>query len=166
MRRDDRSPVRSPLSTAILASLLASALTASPALAQEIPAPARPLVPKAAPAAPDGVDTRALRYTGGISLAGLGLLTTLVGGVLAVRAAVSKSDIGAHCDAANRCDLIGYSLGSEAVDFSATATALIPTGLGIAAVGAGLILSTKPWTARPTAWATPRGGGVGLSARW
>jgi hypothetical protein len=165
MRRDDRSPVRSTLSTAILASLLASWLAASPALAEEPPSPVRPLVPRAAPAAIDD-DARALRYTGGISLVGLGLLTTLVGGVLAARAAVSKSDIGAHCDATNHCDLIGYSLGSEAVDFSTTATVLIPTGLGIAAAGAGLILSTKPWTARPTAWATPRGGGVALVARW
>ena len=155
--------MRSPLSAAMLASLLASLLTASPALADEPPTPAGTLVPGAPPAAPDGVDTRSLRFTGGISLAGLGLLTTLVGGVLAVRAAVSKSDIGSHCDATNHCDLVGYSLGSEAVDFSTTATVLIPAGLGIAAAGAGLILSTKPWTApRPTAWATPSGGGVAL----
>ena len=98
----------------------------------------------------------------------MGLLVAATGGVLAGRAAISHRDIGSHCNAANVCDLVGYSLGSEAVDFSTTATAMIPTGLVVAGAGVGLILSTTLRKSRATAWMAPTPGGLVVtgSARW
>jgi hypothetical protein len=155
-----------PLPFAFLAALLVATSSAQPVRADPPPPPAAPLATAAPPPPEDG--TRALRFTGGVSLTGLGLLTAVVGGVVAARAAVSKRDIGSHCNAAGYCDLVGYSLASEAVDFSATATALIPTGLAIAAAGAGLLLSTQPWRPRVTAGIAPTAGGMVVTgvARW
>ena len=155
-----------PLPFTILGAALI-AFGAPPAHAEPLPGTAPLARPAPAPPAPED-GTRALRFTGGVSLTGLGLLTATVGGVLAGRAAVSKRDIGDHCNAASYCDLVGYSLASEAVDFSTMATALIPLGLGLAAGGAGLLISTRPWKPRVTAGITPTAGGmvVTAGARW
>ncbi len=76
--------------------------------------------------------------------------------------------MGNHCNAASYCDLIGYSLASEAVDFSAMATALIPLGLGVAAAGTGPLISTRPWKPRVSAGIAPTAGGMVITgvARW
>ena len=144
-----------------LAGLTALTLAARPALAD--PPLATPAPAPAAPAPSD--DTRALRFTGGITLGGVGALFVVLGGVLGVRAIVDKSAIGAHCDGAARCDLVGYTLGSEAQDFAALSTVSFAIGLPALAAGVALAVSGAPKKDAGRAWYLPPGGRA-FGVRW
>jgi hypothetical protein len=145
--------------------------TARPALADP---PAIAPLPASLPSPPPPRDdTRALRFTGGVSLTAIGGISLLVGGILSVRALVSKADIGAHCDAALQCDLTGYTYGSQARDFALISTVFLTGGILVASGGVGLLLSSKPWqpgldprASRASAWIAPTPSGVVAGARW
>ncbi len=147
----------------LLAGLTALPLLAPPAMADPPLATAAPL-----PAPPRFDENRALRFTGGISLAGFGVLFTVLGGVLGVRAIVDKSQIGAHCDAAARCDLVGYTLGSEAQDFAELSTVGLVIGLPAVVAGVVLAVSGAPKKGRERAWLMPATGTGGrtIGVRW
>jgi hypothetical protein len=169
--------MRSPV---LLVPALALLTLAQPAAADPDGPPASPppipqpvaLAPTA-PAPPPIDETRALRFTSGVSLTGIGLTAVILGSVIGVRALVSKNDIGAHCDAAGTCDLTGYTYGSQAQDLARFSTICFGAGLGMAAAGVGLLLSAKPWkpgiwpgSSSATAWIAPARSGVVLGARW
>ncbi len=91
---------------------------------------------------------RPLRFTSGVSLTGIGALSLITSGVLLGRAVVDKSEIGSHCNAAKKCDLIGYTLASEAEDFALTSTVMFVVGIAATAVGVPLLVSGRPQTER------------------
>jgi hypothetical protein len=139
----------------VLLASLAFAATSRTARADETPKPAPP--------ADDG--WRQLRFTAGVSLTSIGALTLITGAVLGVRAIVDKNAVGSHCNRLAQCDLNGYTIGSEAQDFSLVSTAMFAVGLTSAAVGIGLLVSAVPKKPPTTAWVglARRGVAVGLS---
>ncbi len=140
-------------------------LVSSHPLDPQTPGPVGPVA--AAPTAPPPeTDWRRLRFTAGVSLTALGLVTVVLGSVLGVRAIVSKDHIGAHCSAAGKCDLTGWTYLAEAQDFSSTSTACFILGPLAMAVGGGLLISSRPWKPGATAWIRPTLGGVAAGARW
>lgn len=155
--------------------LLAATIAApsAPARADEAGAPPAAIAPARAPLpSPLPADeTRALRFTGGISLTAVGGIALVLSAVLGVRSLVSKNDIGAHCDAAGTCDLTGYTFGSQARDFALTSTITFTGGILAASAGVGLLLSAKPWLpglgpSHASAWIAPTPRGVVAGARW
>jgi hypothetical protein len=119
--------------------------------------------PKPPPPAEDG--WRQLRFTAGVSLTGIGVLTLITGGVLGVRAIVDQKAVGSHCNRLAQCDLNGYTIGSEAQDFALISTAMFAIGLTSSAVGIPLLVTAVPKKPPTTAWVglARRGVAVGLS---
>ncbi len=176
--------MRSPLLLALALALIAFApradadpdahsaspppLPAAPSAAEPIAPPLRPT----APAPPPADETRALRFTSGVTLTAVGLTAVILGSITGVRALVSRNDIGAHCNAAGTCDLTGYTYGEQAGDLARFTTIAFGAGLGMAAAGVGLLLSAKPWKpgigpgTRASAWIAPTCSGVVVGARW
>jgi hypothetical protein len=109
-------------------------------------------------------ETRLLRFRAGVSLAGLGFLSIVLGSVAGARAIVDKNDIGAHCNRAAQCDLAGYTLGSEAQDFALTSTVFFAIGLAAAGAGVGLLVSALPAKPGAATWIAP--GGLAVGGRW
>jgi hypothetical protein len=151
--------------------MLAAALLAAPSVhadpavtASGSPAPLAMAIPPVALAPPQSGagDTRALRFTGGIALAGIGGISLILGGVMGARALVSRNDVGSHC-ASGVCDLTGYTLYSQARDFALISTAVLIGGAVVAAGGVALIVSARP---RTSAWIAPSPGGVVMGARF
>jgi hypothetical protein len=132
-------------------------------IAPSLPARADPSVAAPAPPAPGTVDQyRPLRFSAGVSLTGIGLLSVVVGSVLGARALVSRNEIGSHCNKVAVCDLTGYTLGSEAQDFAYVSNAsFVVAGLAMGA-GLPLLLTALPKKSAPTAWIrlSPRGLGA------
>jgi hypothetical protein len=122
--------------------------------------------PKSPPpkAAEDG--WRQLRFTAGVSLTGVGVLTLITGAVLGVRAIVDKNAVGSHCNRLAQCDLNGYTIGSEAQDFALVSTAMFAVSLTSAAVGVGLLVSAVPKKPKTTAWVGLARRGVALGLSW
>jgi hypothetical protein len=134
--------------------LVALAITcaARPALAEPAPSPEE--------------EARAFRFMGGVALTGTGVLGLVIGGVLGVRAVVDKEAIGAHCDAMHRCDVTGFTLGSEARGSAVISTIGFAMGLGGMAAGIGLLVSAAPKKAATSAWIAPAPGGFTAGVRW
>jgi hypothetical protein len=150
------SPSFPGLRASFVAGVTALSLIAPPAAADPPLAPLALPAPRPVPSPPRD-DNRALRFTGGIALAGVGLVFVVLGSVLGARAIVDKNAIGSHCDAAARCDLAGYSLGSEAQDFAALAT--VGFGFGLPALVGGVVLAVTgaPKKSAGMAWLTAGG---------
>jgi hypothetical protein len=136
------------------------ALDDAPSAAPPPLAPVAPLAPLAS--APPRDPWRPLRFTSGVSLTGIGALALVTSGILGGRALVSKADIGGHCNAAKKCDLIGYTLASEAEDFALTSTIMFVIGVGAAAAGVPLLVSGRPQGPGPTVGFSQSG----LDVRW
>ena len=158
------------LSPALRASLVmgltAFSLAARPVQADPPPAlaPLAITAPPPAPA-PRSDPNRALRFTGGIAVGGFGLVMFALGSVLGVRAIVDKDQIGSHCNAALHCDLIGYTLASEAQDFAQISTAGLAMGVPALAAGIALAITGAPKNAGGLAWVSP-GPGSTVALRW
>jgi hypothetical protein len=142
--------VRARPRTFFIAVVTAVALVAGPAMADP------PLATPARLPAPPPDDTR-LRFTGGVTLGGVGGLFLVLGSVLGVRAIVDKSQIGTHCNSAGLCDLVGYTLGTEAQHFAALSS--ISFAVGVPALAAGLVMAVPvaPKKRAGLAWLTPAG---------
>jgi hypothetical protein len=126
---------------------------------------ARPALAETPPA-PEDEQARAFRFMGGVALTGVGVLGLVIGGVLGVRAVVDKDAIGSHCDQAHRCDVTGFTLGSEARGSAVISTIGFAMGLGGTAAGVALLVSAAPRKARTTAWIAPAPGGITAGLRW
>ena len=152
----------------VVAALLVTLLTRS-ALADPAPAPgprvASPV--EVAPEPPSDEQARAYRFMLGVAVTGVGAMGLVLGIAYGVRTAIDKGAIGAHCDRAARCDLTGYTLGSEARASSVISTVGLGAGLASAGLGIGLLISGIPRkTGAASAWIAPAPGGLVVGARW
>jgi hypothetical protein len=119
---------------------------------------------------------RSLRFTGGISLTGFGLLSAVLGSVLGLRAIVDKSRIGSQCNKAGYCNLPGYTIASETQDFTYGSNASFVVAAAALGAGIPLLLTGLPkkasaprvGTLRPhlSAWMLPSPRGIGAVVRW
>jgi hypothetical protein len=135
-----------------IAAVTAVALVARPAMADPpLATPAR------LPAPPPPTDDTRLRFTGGIALGGVGALFVVLGSVLGVRAIVDKGQIGTHCNGAGLCDLVGYTLGTEAQHFAALSSIGFAAGLPALAAGLVMAVPVAPKKRAGLAWLTPTG---------
>jgi hypothetical protein len=164
--RQVRLPLALALSLLAPRSLADPTPSAGPPSAGPPSAGPRASVAPAPPAPPAPDDTRALRFTGGIAVGGIGLISVIAGSVLGVRALVDKNQIGAHCNRAFKCDLTGYTLGSEAHDFALISTVTFSFGLPALAAGVGFVLSGSPKKPGAAAWMGPAPGGLAWRGRW
>lgn len=148
-----------------LIALLAGALAARPALADP-PAPAA--------SAPD--EYRTLRFTGGLTLGGAGLLSLAMGSVYGVRTFIEKGAAGHHCDSKGRCDLTGYTAQTDAHDSATLSTISVAVGLTLATAGVILAVTAAPRRTpagvssgrvpRAAGWLAPGPRGFVAGLRW
>lgn len=125
---------------------------------------ARPALAEPEPLPDD--QAREFRFMGGVALSGIGVLGLVIGGVMGVRAVMDKNAIGDHCDRLHRCDVTGFTLGSEARGSAVISTIGLAMGLGGTAAGISLLVSAAPKKPRTTAWIAPIPGGISAGLRW
>jgi hypothetical protein len=165
MRTPDRGRALAPR----LVAALLLVLSARPALADPPPAPVTAPLASAPPASEPLISddqARALRFMAGVTLTGLGVFGFVLGGAFGVRAVRDKDAIGTHCDQAARCDVTGFTLGSEARGSAVIATASLAIGLGAGAAGVALVITGTPKKTRAAAWISPAPGGLAVGGRW